>query len=81
MSLLVEAAQVGEPGMDAVTVLGLPESGVEVAPRAGPGMEPEEVVVAAGQQRRAQRGDDVEEVGGIGHRPQHHEEVAYGAAA
>ena len=70
--LLVEAAQVGQPGMNAVAVVGLAELGVEVAPRADPGMEPEEVVVAAGEQWRAQRGDDVEEIGGVGHRPEHH---------
>ena len=76
-ALVVERAQVGQRGphgiveRDRVGLVG------EIAPAPPPlPLEAEQVVVAAGQQRGAQGGHDVEVVGRVVDGPQHHEQVA-----
>ena len=76
---VVQAAQVGEADAHRVVVGNGVGLLAEVAPAASPlDLEAEQVVVAAAEQRRAQRGDGVHLVGRVVDGPQHHEQVAHG---
>ena len=78
VALLVQRAQVGEAGPH--RIVGRHGVGLvgEVAPAAAAlDLEAEQVVVAAAEQRGAQRGDDAQVVGGVVDGPQHHQQVAH----
>ncbi len=76
VALVIERTQIEQSLSDHVVIRhGLRLVGEVAPPPLAFPLEPEQVIVAACQERGPQRGDDVEVVGGIVDGPQHHEEV------